>query len=1029
MKRFLVTLVVIILAVSVGFGVFYLVKDNEVISLKAHTIYKDAGESFEVNLDMENPNSYTTVTVSSSDENVVKVEGSNIDKKNGVATGTFTAVGGGSAKIVFKTNNAKFRNIGCDIIVCDGSLAYPYRIDTAEELQRIGSADETIYTTDKCYVLTDNIDLGSLDNAFQPLPSLSGSFDGNGYTVSNLKIADCSAENVGLFQEVATTGVVKNLKLENVTIEANNQNKQIGTITGVNKGKITLCEVKSATITGSTTSSYVGGIAGVNQSTNQKNSRSVARIDRVSANVILGTSENRILGTIGGITGHNHGGIVINSYTKGTAHNELYNNYGGIVGKNEYLAISGSGTGYDGDLGANIKDCYSIINMPRESANYTGRILAKNVDHDGVNKIVGNYYESDNTMKGIGNKDITYGSGDTKQNGTTNALSDNILKNLSKLVSYKYYDKKVVIGTDGTVKFEPDLTTEKVYYWNLSVWKIDLTQNDGYPILTFNDVYVDDNFDGEESATAVTGLEVFNLMRNNLGGTYVLNQDIDLSTAGEWVPIGTKEKPFTGKLLIVSGVDTVTLSGLTIEGTDYDYAGLFGVLGDGAYVSGITLKDVKIKGQQGYAGAIAGQNNGTIEKCVVANGDIDARYGAGGIVGENKGKICNVDVNGENGKLLTITKLVVSGSSNFGAGGIAGINYNTISASDSNGNKVRGNVMITAKGYTSIGGAVGQNNGTISGTYVVLSGNDASSTKYGVVINGTANVGGIAGYSVGTVSTCYVSATLSADASKENSIVGGIVGSLNATSNHAVKDCVVENSYINGYYVGGVVALVNTQFACKLDISKETFDFNGAQYPSNINANTEAVVENAGVESTVTLEGKYSGGLICVLTKGVVKNCYTKAGLSADNNAGIVWSILYSNSTKEGGVIYKVYSVASHKQGSSYAVSSSEVHNNWNVGWIVGESAKNRTVGFIFDYYYESNSNLKDPKVPNPLKGIYEMINKTESVNNGRSLSELKTKSLWDNMFSNTVWTCKDGALPTINTCEVVKNNQESLYN
>ena len=94
-------------------------KDNEKISLKAQTIYKDAGDPFEITLDMENPNSYTTVTVSSSDETIVKVVDSKIDKKKGVATGTFTAIAGGNAKIVFKTNNAKFRNIGCDVIVCD----------------------------------------------------------------------------------------------------------------------------------------------------------------------------------------------------------------------------------------------------------------------------------------------------------------------------------------------------------------------------------------------------------------------------------------------------------------------------------------------------------------------------------------------------------------------------------------------------------------------------------------------------------------------------------------------------------------------------------------------------------------------------------------------------------------------------------------------------------------------------------------------------------------------------------------------
>ena len=118
MKKFLVTLIVIILAVSVGFGIFYLVKDNEVISIKASPMYKKAGDSFEIGLDMKNPNSYTKVTVTSSNENVVKIVNSNIKEKNGVAAATFKAEAGGHAKIVFKTNNAKFRNIGCGSGVC-----------------------------------------------------------------------------------------------------------------------------------------------------------------------------------------------------------------------------------------------------------------------------------------------------------------------------------------------------------------------------------------------------------------------------------------------------------------------------------------------------------------------------------------------------------------------------------------------------------------------------------------------------------------------------------------------------------------------------------------------------------------------------------------------------------------------------------------------------------------------------------------------------------------------------------------------
>jgi len=51
MKKFLVTLVVILIAVSLGFGIFFLVRDNEVISIKSTSLYKDANQTFEIALD------------------------------------------------------------------------------------------------------------------------------------------------------------------------------------------------------------------------------------------------------------------------------------------------------------------------------------------------------------------------------------------------------------------------------------------------------------------------------------------------------------------------------------------------------------------------------------------------------------------------------------------------------------------------------------------------------------------------------------------------------------------------------------------------------------------------------------------------------------------------------------------------------------------------------------------------------------------------------------------------------------------
>jgi hypothetical protein len=1025
MKRFLVTLVVIILAVSVGFGVFYLVKDDEKISLKAHTVYKDAGESFELSLDMENPNSYTTIEVKSSDENVVKVIDSEVEKKEGIAKGVFAAVAGGNAKVVFKTNNAKFRNIGCDVIVCDGSLAYPYRIDNAEELQRIGASNEEIYTADKNYILTNNIDLGALE-AFSPISVLSGSFDGNGYTISNMVINGDQLASIGLFRTVTETGLVKNLKIDGAVITANNNNTNIGVIAGINKGQVQLCEIKSATIMGSSANAIVGGAVGVNESKNEYTSRRVARVDRLSANVAFGSEELGALGTIGGLVGKNVGGIVINSYTTGNAFVKDATYFGGVVGSNNALNISGSGTGYTGVLGGNIKDCYSRVVIDQESTAKMGYILAANSDKDSANKIVGNYYESATELKGMGSKDITYG--EIVQNGTTNAASGNLLRSLTQLVSYKYYERQIKV-VDGKISIEWDKSSEKAYLWdNFQVWTSNKNINDGYPILTFEDVYVNDNFENSAEIDLVDTLGELRDIRNNLSGTYVISENINLSLGGEWEPIGTKEKPFTGTLIAADGLaNGVTLSCLTITSSTYDYAGLFGVIGNGAYIKGITMADVKITGNNKFVGAIAGQNSGTIVDCNLVSGEIAATNAAGGIVGENKGHIADVNVTTAENSAIVITKLKGSKDDyNYGAGGITGINFSNITINNY-GSYVEGCVYVTSTSHTNLGGIAGQNNGMIAEAYVIMKAGSDASQKYGVVSTSTGNLGGIVGYSTGFVLNVYASAKVSAETG-DNSYVGGIVGSLNASkplSNDdkaPIQGAVVRDSYISGYMSGGIVGILTTEYEVKLDVQKADFNFNGAQYPANIDNSVRGTVENVGVETGVTLEGKYSGGIVGTLSKGIVKNAYTKAMLSADENAGIVYSISYNASTKEGGVIFKVYSTAVHKQGTSYAVSTSEINNNWNLGLFVGEDSKNRTVGFVIDYYYEGSSSLKNPQTPNPLQGVFELVNRQDLVHNSRTANEMKSKSLWSGVLPEAVWTIQDGSLPTINICEIIKS-------
>ena len=61
MKRFLVYLLVIVVTVSFGFGIFYLVRDNELISISDTSLYKDVNDNFTIKLNRQHKKNSTKV--------------------------------------------------------------------------------------------------------------------------------------------------------------------------------------------------------------------------------------------------------------------------------------------------------------------------------------------------------------------------------------------------------------------------------------------------------------------------------------------------------------------------------------------------------------------------------------------------------------------------------------------------------------------------------------------------------------------------------------------------------------------------------------------------------------------------------------------------------------------------------------------------------------------------------------------------------------------------------------------------------
>lgn len=124
------------------------------------------------------------------------------------------------------------------------------------------------------YVLNTDIDVAKLieDGKIEKFEPIGGSnlayegiFDGNGKTIKSIVFENGSGENfyrsVGLFAQLSKTAEVKNLKVENITL---NNGYFVGGIAGVNFGTINNCFVENVSVSGAT---YSGGISGINYGT------------------------------------------------------------------------------------------------------------------------------------------------------------------------------------------------------------------------------------------------------------------------------------------------------------------------------------------------------------------------------------------------------------------------------------------------------------------------------------------------------------------------------------------------------------------------------------------------------------------------------------------------------------------------------------------------------------------------------------------------------------------------------------------
>ncbi|MDY3792894.1 MAG: hypothetical protein SOZ56_10510 [Oscillospiraceae bacterium] len=117
------------------------------------------------------------------------------------------------------------------------------------------------YSRGKTFILGADINFSSSQTDFIPVPSFSGTFEGNGHKISGFSV-ESNGSAQGLFRYIEKSGRVMDLNVS-CKISPSGTSSKCGAVAGVNRGTIYGCSFDGV-VTGK---EYCGGIAGVNEET------------------------------------------------------------------------------------------------------------------------------------------------------------------------------------------------------------------------------------------------------------------------------------------------------------------------------------------------------------------------------------------------------------------------------------------------------------------------------------------------------------------------------------------------------------------------------------------------------------------------------------------------------------------------------------------------------------------------------------------------------------------------------------------
>ena len=470
----------------------------------------------------------------------------------------------------------------------DGTKSDPYQIGSADDLrafaEKVNGGETDANTRAE---LTDDIDLNN--QSWYPIGTsssnpYSGTFNGDGHTISGLYINNSTADDQGLFGYVSGSGKIENLSVSgSVSVSGSDH---VGGVVGLNLGTVINCAF-SGSVSGS---NHVGGVVGDNEGTVE---------NCYNTGKVTGSS------SVGGVVGQNSGPVE-NCYNIG----EVSGNYvGGVVGYN----IS------------SVTNCYNTgkVSGP-DSGSYVGGVVGYNI----ISTVTGCYF-----LQQDGVNENLPGIGGDSAEGAKSLTADQF-KDQNSFTKWDFgstgipgiWETNTTLGRPVLKDNHEDDGSEQHPYRISTATQLE----------TFRDLVNganDQTADPDAHAKLMNNIDLNPGITFNADGTYS-------SPAGvvpqEWTPIGNSfSNSYSGNF----DGDGHTISGLYINSSSDNYQGLFGYLRQGGTVQNLTVSGTVSGGM--HVGGIAGQNNGSVKNCYNTGAVSGSGWYVGGVVGDNSGTVEN----------------------------------------------------------------------------------------------------------------------------------------------------------------------------------------------------------------------------------------------------------------------------------------------------------------------------------------------------------------------------------------------------